>query len=223
MGSLNFQKLRRAIRSRLPIPRSWLFSYIYSWGRWGEGESRSGPGSTLAYTQNLRERLPGVLSELGIRTMLDVPCGDFHWMSQVPLALGPYIGADIVPAMIRDNEKKHARADRRFMVLDIVSQVPPKVDLIFCRDCLFHFPFALAFKALRNFQASGSRYLMTSTFFDGVNESVASGYFYRINLQSAPFNFPSPVLAIQDSPDQPSRHMAVWEMSMLPGSSDRGS
>ena len=216
MGSITLTNLRRAIRSRLPIPRSWLFSYIYKWGRWFDGESRSGAGSSLAYTENLRAQLPGLLADLGVRTMLDVPCGDFHWMSHVPLALDEYIGADIVPAMIRDNTQRHARADRRFMVLDIVRSVPPKVDLILCRDCLFHFPFALALKALQNFQASGSRYLLVTTFFDGVNENVASGYYYRINLQAPPFNFPTPIRSIQDSPDQPTRHLALWEFSALP-------
>lgn len=216
MGSSTFQKIRRAIRSRLPIPRSWLFSYIYSWGRWGAGESKSGPGSSMAYTANLRAELPGLIRDLGVRAMLDVPCGDMHWMSQVELPLEQYIGADIVPAMIRDNERRHASPQRRFQVLDIVTTVPPKVDLIFCRDCLFHFPQALAFKALRNFQASGSRYLLVSTFFDGVNENVASAYFYQMNLQAPPFQFPPPLRAIQDSPEVPSRHMGLWELATLP-------
>jgi hypothetical protein len=198
-----------------------LFSYIYKLGRWFDGESRSGAGSSLAYTQNLRERLPALLHELGVRTLLDVPCGDFHWMSHVPLMLDKYVGADIVPAMIRDNQRRHPRADRNFVVLDIVRTIPPKVDLIFCRDCLFHFPFALAFKALQNFRSSGSRYLLTTTFFDGENENVASGYYYRINLETPPFNFPPPIRSIQDSPDQPTRQMALWELASLPVSLDR--
>ena len=32
--------------------------------------------------------------------------------------------------MIRDNEERHGSADRKFIVLDIVRDVPPKVDLI---------------------------------------------------------------------------------------------
>lgn len=215
MGSITLTKLRQAIRSRLPIPRSWLFSYIYKWGRWFDGESRSGAGSSLAYTENLRAELPGLLSKFGVRTLLDVPCGDFHWMNHVSLPLDQYVGGDIVAAMVRDNAERHARADRNFIVLDIVKTIPEPVDLILCRDCLFHFPFALALKALRNFQASGSRYLLTTTFFDGVNEPVASGYFYQINLQEPPFNFPPPILSIQDSPVQPTRHMALWELSAL--------
>ena len=161
--------------------------------------------------------------KLGVRTLLDVPCGDFHWLSHVSLPLERYTGADIVPAMIRDNERQHGRADRDFIVLDIVRDIPARVDLIFCRDCLFHFPFALALKSLRNFQASGSRYLLTTTFFDGVNEPVASGYFYRINLQQPPFNFPPPLLSIQDSPVHPTRHMALWELSAVPLGEDRNS
>ncbi len=216
MGSQTLTKLRQAIRRRLPIPRSWLFSYIYRWGGWFDGESRSGYGSSLAYTENLRAELPGLLARLGVRTLLDVPCGDFHWMSHVPLDLERYVGADIVRAMIRDNEQRHGRADRSFIVLDIVKTIPQPVDLILCRDCLFHFPFALALKSLRNFQASGSRYLLTTTFFDGINEPVKSGFFYRINLQEPPFNFPPPILSIRDSPEPQTRHLALWELSALP-------
>lgn len=148
--------------------------------------------------------------------MLDVPCGDLHWMSQVELPVEHYIGADIVPAIVRDNQQRHAAAFRRFQVLDIVTTVAPQVDLIFCRDCLFHFPLELALKALRNFQASGSKYLLVSTFFDGVNENVASAYFYRMNLQAAPFGFPPPLRSIQDSPEDPGRHMGLWRLSDLP-------
>ena len=48
-------------------------------------------GLTLMYTKNLREQLPNILPQFEIRIMLDAPCGDFHWMSQVPLNLDQYI------------------------------------------------------------------------------------------------------------------------------------
>ena len=110
-------------------------------------------------------------------------------------------------------------ADRiKSFVLDIARDVPPKVDLIFCRDCLFHFPIALAWDALRNFQASGSRYLFTTTFLDGVNENVTLPAITTSasNLEAAPFNFPPPILSIPDSSDYPTRFMAFVELSTLP-------
>jgi len=212
----SLKNLRRLIRSRLPIPRSWLFSYIYSFGRWYDGKSRSGPGSSLEYTRELREQLPKVISDFGVRTMLDAPCGDFFWMSHVSLGVEEYIGADIVPAMVKANQRRFAREDLRFIVLDVVAEIPPRVDLIFCRDCLFHFPTQLALTALQNFRASGSRYLLTTTFSGVANEEVAMGYHYRINLEAEPFNFPPPILRIQDSPDDPTRFMGLWELSTLP-------
>lgn len=223
------KELRRAVRSRLPIPRSWLFSCIYNWGRWGHTESRSGPGSSLAYTQNLRDKLPSLLSDLHIRTMLDAPCGDFYWMSQVSLNLDQYIGADIVPAMIRDNRRRYERRDCRFMVLDIAEDKILEVDLIFCRDCLFHFPIKLAQKALRNFRKSGSRYLLTTTFPDGVNKNIASGYHYHINLQAPSFGFPPPLRSIGIAPrNQPARwlcgsyaHCRSTEYELPPAPSSR--
>ncbi len=216
MKSTALKNLRRFIRSRLPIPRSWLFGYIYSFGRWSDGKSRSGPGSSLEYTRELREQLPKVVSEFGIRTMLDAPCGDFYWMSHVSLEIDQYIGADIVPAIIKDNQRRFAQGNRRFIVLDVIDEVPPTVDLIFCRDCLFHFPTKLALTALRNFRASGSRYLLTTSFKGTRNEEVAIGYFYCINLEAEPFNFAPPILRIHDSPDDPARFLGLWDLSSLP-------
>ena len=205
-------KLRRAIRSRLPIPRSWIFSYIYRYARWGSGESRSGCGSSLAYTHNLREELPAMVSQYRIRTIFDAPCGDFHWLSRVTLDIDRYVGADIVTSMIRDNQRRYADGTRSFIVFDIVRDPAPAVDLIFCRDCLFHLPLALALRALRNFKASGSRYLLTTTFFGGVNKNVASGYHYCINLEAPPFAFPPPILRIKDSPANEDRYMGLWDL-----------
>ena len=78
---------------------------IYYENGWGSGESVSGPGSTLKQTENMRKELPGLLRTINAKVMLDVPCGDFHWMSQVDLPVTKYIGADIVPALIDENRK----------------------------------------------------------------------------------------------------------------------
>lgn len=74
-----------------------IFSKIYENNSWGESESVSGPGSSLQQTRAIRMSLPSLLKTLQVETMLDAPCGDFHWMKEVDLSfLSMYIGADIV-------------------------------------------------------------------------------------------------------------------------------
>ena len=61
-----------------------VFAEFYRDNKWGDAESVSGAGSNLAQTEEVRRVLPGLLAELGCRSMLDVPCGDFYWMRLVP-------------------------------------------------------------------------------------------------------------------------------------------
>ena len=55
-----------------------IFDHFYHTNAWGVKESVPAPGSTLAYTVYLRTELPRLLSNLGVQTLLDAPCGDGH-------------------------------------------------------------------------------------------------------------------------------------------------
>jgi hypothetical protein len=57
-----------------------IFTRIYHQNLWGNSESKSGHGSTVSRTDALRPRLTELAQQLGIRSLLDVPCGDFNWM-----------------------------------------------------------------------------------------------------------------------------------------------
>src|SRR5664279_1649792 len=57
-----------------------VFTEHYTTNSWGVEETRSGLGSTVQSTQAIREALPKLIAELQIRTLLDIPCGDFNWM-----------------------------------------------------------------------------------------------------------------------------------------------
>ncbi|MFZ0888802.1 MAG: class I SAM-dependent methyltransferase [Candidatus Binataceae bacterium] len=179
-----------------------VFRDIYRYNLWGGGESRSGQGSTLQSTVSVRAQLPGIIRRFGIRTMLDAPCGDFHWMSRVPLGLDLYIGGDIVPEVIESNRRLYDTDSgrRRFRVLDITRNPIPKVDLIFCRHCMIHVPLAEAQRCLNNFRRSGSTYLMATTVPDcKLNRDIRSGGFRPLNLQLAPFLLPEPLAQIHDA------------------------
>lgn len=185
-------------------------------------ESVSGPGSGLSQTAAIREALPGLLAAVGARTLLDAACGDFFWMKEVHLDLNRYIGADIVPAIVSQNNCIYADAKREFRVLDITRDALPAVDVILCRDCLVHLPFAAIALAMRNFKRSSARYLLTTTFIArGDNPDMPAGCWRALNLQAAPFNFPSPEQIVcerctEDGGRYSDKSLGLWLVDTLP-------
>ena len=174
-------KVRRRVSSKE------RFREIYLRGTWGGTESASGPGSSLEETRVLRRVFPDILREMSVRSMLDIPCGDFHWMQHVDLSDVDYVGADVVPEMVAANAR-FATANISFRRLNVMSDELPAVDLVLCRDCLPHFSFRDARKALENIAASGSRLLLTTTFTDRqTNHDINTGDFRALNLERPPF------------------------------------
>lgn len=175
-----------------------VFRKIYATNAWASDDSHSGRGSDLAQTAEIRAALPSLLHELGVQTMLDVPCGDFHWMRMLKLDVD-YIGADVVPDLIAANNVRYCNERRRFQVLDIVNDKIPQVDLILCRDLLVHFSFLDAVNAIRNIKRSGSTYLLTTTFTSRTShDDISTGRWRVLNLELPPFNFPIPLRIINE-------------------------
>lgn len=71
--------LRRNIQNLPFLLRSYnaIFTDIYKGNKWHDNESFSGSGSNLEQTKAIREILPELINNLSIKTMLDIPCGDF--------------------------------------------------------------------------------------------------------------------------------------------------
>lgn len=177
-----------------------VFNEAYHKNTWGDIESRSGHGSNLRNTATLRTALPGLLTELGARTILDIPCGDFYWMKEVGLEVDLYIGADIVKTLIENNNQRFGSGTRKFLNLDITKDELPEVDLILCRDCLVHFSNEDVLRAINNIKRSNSKYLLTTTFIQREkNEDIVTGWWRPLNLQKAPFDFPEPIKVINEN------------------------
>jgi hypothetical protein len=201
------------------LPSRWVFELIYRANAWGGTTSRSGPASDPANTAALRRLLPGLVRDLGGRTLLDLPCGDFEWMREVDLGVEAYIGADIVPAIVRRNRARWGGAGRTFVRLDITRSALPAVDVVLCRDLLTHLSNADAARALGAVAASGSRYLVTTTFPTvTVNTDILTGLFRPINLERPPFSLPPPLRleAEHSLATSPDRSLGVWRIAALP-------
>lgn len=202
------------------------FTDIFNHGTWGP--VKSGDGSTIRYTENLRKELPLVYEKFGVQTFLDAPCGDMTWM---PLVLKEsninYIGGDIVGNMIEQHTAQYANERTKFQHLDICRDALPSADLWMCRDCLFHLCEEEIFMALNNFVKSNIKYILTSTHFsDSINNitggsyngnfDIVTGGFRLLNLFDKPYNFPEPLYRIADAlVGFPRREMCVWSREQI--------
>jgi 2-polyprenyl-3-methyl-5-hydroxy-6-metoxy-1,4-benzoquinol methylase len=174
-----------------------VFTEIYESNSWTSSESRSGLGSELLSTETIRKELPEVFKKFNIKSVLDIPCGDFNWMNNVDLKEVHYIGADIVENMIEDN--KNNFKDYEFKVLDITEDDLPEVDLIFARDILGHFDYENIEKTIKNIIRSGSKYLLTTSFTKWeYNVDIKNGDWRPINLMLKPFLF-KPIYLINEN------------------------
>jgi SAM-dependent methyltransferase len=203
--------------------RAKIFTDIYTNNRWNGVESPSGPGSDMAETVVIRRELPAILKALGVRTMLDASCGTFNWMRELDYSFEQYIGMDIVPQLIAENESRYGTPNRRFVLGDIVEDELPKVDFILCRDCLNHLSLEDATKAISQFRKSGSRFLGATTYPSTlVNSELAtwwvggikrplfqSGDHRPLNLQLLPFDLPRPTFLI-DEKHPAGKQLGVW-------------
>ncbi len=193
-----------------------IFSEIYEGNLWGDPESASGRGSTLRRTAAIRRALPALLNDVGARSVLDAPCGDFNWMRHIELGPVTYIGADVVPSLITRNQRLYGGDGREFVTADITRDPLPRADVILCRDCFIHFSFRDVRSAIANFKQSNSEYLFATTY-TGVREhrDIATGPGGRyLNLQLPPFNFPEPLkIVVEDS--ELGKCLGVWRLGRL--------
>ena len=175
-----------------------IFKDIYEKNIWDNPETVSGDGSTYAQTKALRQALPDLIEEYNIKSMLDIPCGDFNWMQNAEIDLD-YIGADIVDKIIDINSKRYPDAGK-FMQLNLCNDPLPKADLLFCRDCLVHLSFKEIFLAIENIKKSGAKYLLITTFPDRRrNRNTITGAWRALNFEEKPFSFPAPLKAINEN------------------------
>jgi SAM-dependent methyltransferase len=172
------------------------FTEIYEKNLWTSPESVSGNGSEMQNTEVIRRELPVLLQKFDIKSILDIPCGDWNWMKSVDLCGASYIGADIVEPLIGLNKANHSGVD--FRVLDLTTDDLPQVDLVFVRDCLGHLSNDNVLKALENVKRSGSKYLLATSFTKfNHNNDIQNGGWKCINLMIDPF-FLNPIYLINE-------------------------
>jgi hypothetical protein len=200
-----------------------IFSRIYHQRGFGGTESRSGPGSSIAKTAKLRAELPEVFQSLGIKRLVDAPCGDMNWMRRLKYDFDFFVGVDVVKDLIESLRGQFSLEKMHFQQGDICEQILPAADAIFCRDCLVHLPLSKISDAMRLFKKSGANFLLTTTYPDRDNRDVLMGGWRPLNLQADPFWWPAPVRLIREDypedtdPWDKNKSIGVWDLTSLPG------
>lgn len=199
-----------------------IFTNIFYTNHWDSEESVSGPGAEMRQTREIRKVIPKIFKRYHIRTMLDIPCGDFNWMKAVDLSkLDKYIGADIVSELITLNIARYGDEQKEFIELDVTKNPLPIVDLVFSRDCFVHLNNDDICKALNNIKKSGSTFLLTTTYiYENTNIDTKEGKWRSINLNIKPFNLPPFIKYIKTDfrdggKNHPGNGMALWKISDL--------
>ena len=196
------------------------FTSTYLQRSWSNGESASGEGSSVVATRSISKAIPAVLRMVGAASMLDIPCGDYCWMSQVELNGVAHTGADLVRSMVHDNRVKYPAV--RFLHLDLLKDHLPRAEVVMCRDCLGHMSLEDGKKALANIKRSGAKYLLTTTFFSHQNNrdiETGPGWAPRC-LITRPFWLPPPRLTIDELcrevyPKFRDKGLSLWPIEQL--------
>jgi SAM-dependent methyltransferase len=213
--------------AKLPADRLEAFRTLHEQGWLGEHETRSGTGSMLMYTRNLRAGLQPLLDIGMFSSVLDIGCGDCNWISAINLRGARYLGVDIVPSIIADNEARLTEPHVRFAYLDIMLDAPPRHDLVICRDLFSHFPAKDVAVAFNRIKESHSRMIAISNFVPmmmnhklqtqaakGLNSSSPHGYWRAVSMRHYPFMFPAPLISIAEN--QPGKTLDIWKLDDLP-------
>lgn len=198
------------------------FETIYNENFWESNESSSGIGSEIKNTKEVLKAIKLIIKQFKIKSIIDIPCGDFNWMSLLDMVNIDYKGFDIVSSVIKENNKKYKKPNVNFYYSDIINSELAKGDLMFVRDCLVHFSFEDIKKSIFRIRHSKSTYLLSTSFVNlEQNADIYTGDWRPINLEKEPFNFPKPIITINEECDEmdgiySDKCICLWEIEQLP-------
>jgi hypothetical protein len=119
-----------------------------------------------------------------------------------------------------EKNKAAFRGRGKFMRLDLLHDRLPRMDIVFCRDCLVHLSLEEIDLAVKNIKRARPRFLIATTFPEfEANIDVTSPHWRPLNMQAAPFNFPAPIALIPDfgeaEAERLGKHLGVWSLESL--------
>jgi hypothetical protein len=171
------------------------FSEIYENDLWTNG---SGPGSHRAACEPLISFLNNFIVDNSIKSIVDIGCGDWQFMSTISLSGIEYNGYDVVASVIQRDMEKYGGGNIKFAVTPSpLSQIPP-ADLLIIKDVLIHLPNESIFDIVRIFHKFKYVLLVNNTANSSneYNTDIAEGDFRPIDIGASPFNISSATVMI---------------------------
>jgi SAM-dependent methyltransferase len=117
-----------------------VFREVYLKNVWGgkPGELCSGSGAAEEYAGPYAEAIRRFVESHGIRTVVDLGCGDFSVGRLIATKRVRYIGVDIVDEVVRRNRDRYGAEGVEFVCLDMTKDELPPGDLCLVRQVLQH-------------------------------------------------------------------------------------
>ncbi len=201
------------------------FFYIYTskyWQNMTDG-SLSGGGSNDISTHNIKKSLSEFIKYNNIKSIIDIPCGDWKWMSEFDLSDLEYFGYDIFDDLILDNQRKYTKKNITFDVKNLVNEKLPKSDLIIIRDLLVHLDHTDIIKCLTNLDDSDFKFIGITNYPKIIShKNRLFGDYLRlgdkwrpINFSIHPYSLPSPDFNLSDTNDlseiDKNKYISIWK------------
>lgn len=171
-----------------------VFTQIYKEGSWGkneEGEGYSGPGSEPKHAGPYIAFLQHFIKSNGIKSVVDVGCGDWSFSKYIDWGEIQYEGIDIVKSVIEKNKEQFASPTITFTHADFLNDPLPEGDLLICKDVLQH----LSNQEIDHFlqKISQFKHVLITNDIDpntltGTNFDIKAGAWRTLDLNKPPFN-----------------------------------
>lgn len=161
----------------------------------------SGEGSTVDVTAEYRHIIEEFIRLNGVKSVLDVGCGDWKFSRRIPWGdYGiSYLGIDVSPFIIEKNTRDYGNANTRFEVVKSPSDIlnMGRFDLIISKDAIQHMPNSVVSAYLDVFEQAGRRCLLTHDVAPEyhTNEDIEPGGWRTLDLSKAPFSRNPTILA----------------------------
>lgn len=168
--AINYLSILRMRLRSLGRTNEQVFDGIYKNHRWGKNPEAadgisSGSGSFAKNTQPYEDLICAYIQNHGIRTVVDVGCGDFQVskriLNRLSVPVG-YTGLDVSQVVIDRNNALFANDQTYFVQHDAALEKVPPADLVLIREVMQHLPNADIRKMLANLDPS-SHILATNT------------------------------------------------------------
>lgn len=195
---------------------------IYQDHAWG-GETESGPGASIESTRSIARHLRHLFAWWKPHRVLDAGCGVYHWQRCIQV---PYVGVDVVEALVRRNQRDHAASMHRlgyrgtstypeveFLHADIRYDWLPPAEVVLIKDTMTHMSLVSGRRTLENVRRTGATWLIATTFDDGTNVDVADGDYYRTDLRAEPFALGKPWAVLDDTMYDAAKALGVWALA----------